>query len=168
LQEQLSAAQHKTTKLTAARDKLEIILHDLEAASAEEREQMEHQLAAANKALRSSSQQLTSVQQQLKQAQQAIADHEQQLGTAQQQLEAAQQELAKKEQQLGAAQQQLEAALQQLQAAQQQLTQLPELSQHSGAQQAEVGSVPPPSYEAATNAAAVKAASATQVGTRHG
>lgn len=94
LHEQLTAAQHKTSKLTAARDKLEIILHDLETASAEEQHQLEHQLAAANKALRSTSQQLTAAQQQLLQAQQELAASEQQLKTSTQQLARAEKQLA--------------------------------------------------------------------------
>jgi hypothetical protein len=86
LQEQLAAAQHKNSKLTAAQDKLEIILHDLETASAEEHQQLEHQLAAANKALRSTSQQLTAAQQELAASQQQLKTSAEQLAGVQQQL----------------------------------------------------------------------------------
>lgn len=86
LQQQLSAAQHKVTKLTAARDKLEIVLHDLETISADECQQLEQQLASANKALRSSGQQLTDTQRQLNSAQQELAGTQKQLQETQQQL----------------------------------------------------------------------------------
>lgn len=82
LREQLSAAQHKNTRLTAARDKLEIILHDMEAAALEEQQQLLQQLAAANKALRSTGQQLTAAKQQLTRTQQELADAQQQLAEA--------------------------------------------------------------------------------------
>jgi chromosome segregation ATPase len=91
---QLTAAQHKTIKLTAARDKLEIILHDLETASAEEQQQLEHQLAAANKSLRSTSQQLIAAQQQLVQAQQELAASQQKLQSSAEHLAGMQQQLA--------------------------------------------------------------------------
>lgn len=78
LREQMTAAQHKNTKLTAARDKLEIILHDMEAAALKEQQQ----LAAANKALRSTGQQLTATKQQLTRTQQELAAAQQQLAEA--------------------------------------------------------------------------------------
>lgn len=113
LREQLSAAQHKTTKLTAARDKLEIILHDLETSSADEQQQLKHQLAAANKALRSSGQQLTAVQQQLAQIEQELADRQQQLDASTQQLLETQQHEAALQQQLAVAAEKLQQLEQQ-------------------------------------------------------
>lgn len=82
LREQLTAAQHKNIKLTAARDKLEIILHDMEAAALEEQQQLQQQLAAANKALRSTGQQVTAAKQQLTHTQHELADAQQQLAEA--------------------------------------------------------------------------------------
>jgi chromosome segregation ATPase len=89
--QQLHSSRRKVQQLTQARDKLEIILHDFEASAAEERQQLETQLAAANQAERKATNQLADVTEQLKQAQQQLAEaleqQQQQVDSLQQQLQ---------------------------------------------------------------------------------
>jgi chromosome segregation ATPase len=149
LRQQLSAAQQKATRLTAARDKLELILHDLEAASAEEQQQLEHQLAAANKALGATGQQLAAVQQELTRTQAELSDTQQQRDAAAQQLTLLQQ-------------QQHEADLQQ-QSAQAAAAELQEQGRNAAAAAAAAAhaSTVDPKVDTAAQV------SAAQVGTRH-
>lgn len=122
MQKQLFAARHKVTQLKAARDKLEIILHDFEAAASDEQQQLEEQLSAANQALRRCSQQLTAVQGQLADTQQQQVQTARELLDTQQQLTAAHQQLSDARQQEDALRQQAADAAAEVQQLKQQLS----------------------------------------------
>lgn len=100
LQQEASLLQAKLAKSKNANQKLEIILHDLDLQSTEQRQEFEKQLVAANKALRSSGQQLTASQQQLNQAQSELAEVQQQLHAAKPQVVDVQQQEAALKQRL--------------------------------------------------------------------
>jgi chromosome segregation ATPase len=103
LAQQLAAATRKVHKLTATRSKLETILGDMEAAHAQERQQLKQQLAAANQGLCQASQQLSDGHEQLRATQQQLAQACQQLALAQEQQADAEEQVLELQQQLAAA-----------------------------------------------------------------
>jgi chromosome segregation ATPase len=105
IKQQLSSSRRKVQQLVQARDKLEIILHDFEAATAEEKQQLETQLSAANQAAHTATIQLSDVAEQLALAQQRLAEASEQQCHVQQQLDGQAQQ-----QQLEARQVEAEAA----------------------------------------------------------
>jgi chromosome segregation ATPase len=110
IKQQLSSSRRKVQQLVQARDKLEIILHDFEAAAAEEKQQLETQLSAANQAARKAAIELSDVEEQLALAQQRLAEASEQQHHLQQQLDEQQQQLQAQQQQLEARQVEAEAA----------------------------------------------------------
>lgn len=115
VRQQLAHSRHKAQQLAKARDKLEIILHDFEAAASEEKEQMLVQLSAANQAVRQIAQQHEQAQQQLAKSQQALAVAECQLGETGHQLSETRRQLELLERRLAQAQQQLATSVEQQQ-----------------------------------------------------